>query len=151
MPDLLVKLYTLPPLSPITDKLAEQNIIIRPPIGPENYAVIGWIRSHFGAGWAGEAENAFFRSPKSVFVAVRETTDANGEIHGDMLGFACYDATVKGFFGPTGVDEKERGHKGSVRHCSSAVSTPCTTRDTAMPLSGTRDRSISIANAAVRL
>ena len=47
MPDLLVKLYTLPPLSPITDKLAEHNIIIRAPIGPENYAVIAWIREHF--------------------------------------------------------------------------------------------------------
>lgn len=26
-----------------------------------------------------------------------------------MLGFACYDATVKGFFGPTGVEKTERG------------------------------------------
>ena len=26
-----------------------------------------------------------------------------------MLGFACYDSTTKGFFGPTGVDESERG------------------------------------------
>lgn len=25
------------------------------------------------------------------------------------MGFACYDATMKGFFGPTGVDERERG------------------------------------------
>ena len=82
MPDLLVKLYALPPLSPLTEKLAEKNIVIRPPIGPENYAVIDWIRTHFGAGWAGEAENAFFRTPKSIFVAVRETTDENGEVHG---------------------------------------------------------------------
>ena len=109
MPDLLVKLYELPALFPLTEKLAEKNIVIRPPIGPENYAVIDWIRTHFGAGWAGEAENAFFRTLKSIFVAVRETTDETGEVHGEMLGFACYDATVKGFFGPTGVDEKERG------------------------------------------
>ena len=109
MPDLLVKLYTLPPLSPLTGALAEKNIVIRPPIGPENYAVIRWIREHFGAGWAGEAENAFFRSPKSIFVAVRETKDESGNIRGEMLGFACYDATVKGFFGPTGVDKTERG------------------------------------------
>jgi predicted N-acetyltransferase YhbS len=26
-----------------------------------------------------------------------------------ILGFACYDGTAKGFFGPTGVDEAERG------------------------------------------
>ncbi len=109
MPDLLVKLYALPPLSPMTEKLAQKNIVIRAPIGPENYAVIAWIREHFGAGWAGEAENAFFRSPKSIFVAVREKTDENGTVRGEMLGFACYDATVKGFFGPTGVEKAERG------------------------------------------
>jgi hypothetical protein len=26
-----------------------------------------------------------------------------------MLGFACHDATMKGFFGPTGVDEAQCG------------------------------------------
>lgn len=109
MPDLLVKLYELPALFPLTEKLAEKNIVVRPPIGPENYAVIDWIRTHFGAGWAGEAENAFFRSPKSIFVAVREKIDENGTVRGEMLGFACYDATVKGFFGPTGVEKAERG------------------------------------------
>ena len=28
---------------------------------------------------------------------------------GKMLGFACHDATAKGFFGPTGVSEAARG------------------------------------------
>ena len=109
MADLLVKLYQLPSPAPLTEELAQKNIIIRRPIGPENYGVIGWIKQHFGDGWAGEAENAFFRSPKSIFIALRENQDENGSIHSEMLGFGCYDATVKGFFGPTGVDEKERG------------------------------------------
>jgi len=82
--------------------MKEMGITIRRPIGPENYAVIRWIDRHFGSGWAGEAENAFFRSPKGMFIAVRDEDSA-------MLGFGCYDATVKGFFGPTGVDEAERG------------------------------------------
>ena len=109
MSDLLVKLYELPPLAPCVDELKAKNIVIRRPIGPENYAVIGWIKEHFGAGWAGEAENAFFRPTKSIFIAVRETTDANGHTSSEMLGFGCYDATVKGFFGPTGVAKSERG------------------------------------------
>ena len=104
MPDLLVKLYELPALAPVIDELKEKNIVIRRPIGPENYAVIGWIKEHFGTGWAAEAENAFFRDTKSIFIAVREMPDAAPE----MLGFGCYDATVKGFFGPTGVAESER-------------------------------------------
>lgn len=103
MSDLLVKLYELPPLAPYIDELRAKNIVIRRPIGPENYAVIRWIKEHFGDGWAGEAENAFFRSPKGVFIAVRETEEGS-----KMLGFGCYDATVKGFFGPTGVDKAER-------------------------------------------
>ena len=101
MPDLLVKLYELPDITPYRERMKEQGITVRRPIGPENYAVIAWIREHFGAGWAGEAENSFFRSPKGIFIA---QDDASGE----MLGFACYDATVKGFFGPTGVAESAR-------------------------------------------
>ena len=104
MADLLVKLYDLPPVYPLIEDLAKKNIIIRKPIGPENYAVIGWIAKHFGRGWAGEAENSFFNDPKTIYIAVRE----NGDGSSTMLGFGCYDATVKGFFGPTGVDEEER-------------------------------------------
>ncbi|NLE13693.1 MAG: GNAT family N-acetyltransferase [Clostridiales bacterium] len=106
MADLLVKLYELPSPEPLVAALAEKNIIIRRPIGPENYAVINWIKEHFSSGWAGEAENSFFRSPKGIFIAVREEKDGP-----KMLGFGCYDATVKGFFGPTGVAESER-HQG---------------------------------------
>ncbi|MBQ8642799.1 MAG: GNAT family N-acetyltransferase [Clostridia bacterium] len=102
MPDLLVKLYELPAAEPFVARVKEQGIVIRRPIGPENYAVIRWINEHFGAGWASEAENAFFRSPKGIYIAVRESDTR-------MLGFGCYNATVKGFFGPTGVDENERG------------------------------------------
>lgn len=106
MSDYLVKLWEVPSADPFVAPLREKNIVVRKPIGPENYAVIAWIREHFGAGWAGETENAFFRDPKGVYIAVRE-----GEGGPEMLGFACYDATVKGFFGPTGVAEKER-HQG---------------------------------------
>nr|MDD6335398.1 GNAT family N-acetyltransferase [bacterium] len=104
MPDMLVKLYQLPPKAPFVEKLQKQGIAIRRPIGPENYAVIEWIANHFGGGWAGEAENAFFRSPKGLFIAVEQVDG-----HSKMVGFACYDATAKGFFGPTGVQQDKRG------------------------------------------
>ena len=109
MADLLVILYEIPSAQPDIDALAEKNIVIRRPIGPENWGVIAWIKKHFGDGWASEAENAFFRSPKSIYIAIRENKDENGNITPEMLGFACYDATVKGFFGPTGVAVEERG------------------------------------------
>ena len=100
MADMLVKLYELPPVHDRLVALEEKGIVIKRPIGPENYAVIDWIRDNFVRIWAGESENAFFRSPRSIFVATRGT---------EILGFACYDATAKGFFGPTGVAQEERG------------------------------------------
>ena len=98
--DMLVKLYELPDATERIKALEAEGICIRRPIGPENYAVIDWISENFARIWGGEAENAFFRSPRSIFIATRGT---------ELLGFACYDATAKGFFGPTGVDKNERG------------------------------------------
>lgn len=105
MADMLVRLFNLPSPYPLIAQMEGQGIVIRKPIGPENYAVIDWIRNHFEPGWASEAENAFFRDPKSIYIAVEQKTGEKPR----MLGFACYDATVKGFFGPTGVDEAARG------------------------------------------
>lgn len=31
--------------------------------------------------------------------------------NGEMIGFACYDSSAKGFFGPIGVLEERRGEK----------------------------------------
>ena len=102
---MLVKLFTLDPLQPEIDKMAAMGITIRRPIGPENYAVIEWIKKYFpNSLWAAEAENAFFNNPKTIYIALRE-----GENGSEMLGFACWDATVNNFFGPTGVKECERG------------------------------------------
>ena len=105
MSDMLVKLFTLPPLQPELDKMANAGITVRRPIGPENYAVIEWIKKYFPDSlWAAEAENAFFNSPKTIYIALRESEKGS-----EMLGFACWDATVRNFFGPTGVKESERG------------------------------------------
>ena len=105
MPDMLVKLLSLPPLQPELDRMSAIGVTIRRPIGPENYAVIEWIKKYFPSSlWASEAENAFFNSPKTIYIALRE--NENGS---EMLGFACWDATVRNFFGPTGVKESERG------------------------------------------
>lgn len=98
--DLLVRLYDIPDEYPEIEKMKKLGITIRKPIGPENYSVISWINETFGPAWAGEAENAFFNNPKTIVIAER-----NAEI----LGFACVDATAKGFFGPTGVAKEERG------------------------------------------
>lgn len=101
MPDMLVKLYELPPLEPLIEQQADIGITIRRTIAPESHLVVSWVRQHFSEYWASECTAAYAQQPPSCFVAVKE---------GELIGFACYDTTVKNFFGPTGVSEAARGH-----------------------------------------
>jgi hypothetical protein len=96
MSDLLVKLYSLPPRPN-----PPPGVNVRRAFAAEKRLVGDWIGTQFGPGWASECEAAFARLPVSCFVAVRDQ---------ELLGFACYDATARGFFGPTGVAEPERNH-----------------------------------------
>lgn len=97
---MLVKLYDLPPLEPALAKPRKTGIDIRRSITPEKHIVIEWIKTHFSDFWASEADAAYARDPVSCFVAVENET---------LIGFACYDVTKRGFFGPTGVGEAARG------------------------------------------
>lgn len=99
MTDLLVKLYGLPASAPALEKLSAAGIEIKRAIGPERRAVTEWVLAKFSKCWASEADCAFSQSPATCFVAVKG---------GKPVGFACYDTTSRGFFGPIGVDETER-------------------------------------------
>jgi hypothetical protein len=101
MPDLLVKLYELPDATAKPEALRLQGIRVRRAMAYERAPVVRWVLERFGEGWAGECEVAFSRQPIACHIATRE---------GQVLGFACHDATALGLFGPTGVEEKERGH-----------------------------------------
>ena len=94
--DMLVKLYGLPEIPPAKDP----NIKIRRGLVPEKHLVSEWVRTHFSDYWASEIEVAFSHQPVSCFLAIDK---------GELVGFACYDTTFKGFFGPTGVVESCRG------------------------------------------
>jgi len=98
--DLLVKLYDLPDSTVALKKLRKRGIEIRRALVPEKTLTTDWVRRTFSNGWDNECDVAFSRLPVSCFVAVES---------GTLLGFACYDATCKGFFGPTGVDPGFRG------------------------------------------
>ena len=99
MPDLLVRLYDLPE-APSGVKLRAAGVSIRRALPPERGIVRDWIRQHFDDMWASEAAVAMSSHPVTTWIA---------EADGEMLGFACHDATAKGFFGPTGVSEAARG------------------------------------------
>ena len=94
MADLLVRLYDLP-ACPQRD-----DVTVRHAMAYEKRAVLNWVTEHFGAGWASECDAAFSRLPVSCFLATSG---------GEILGFACYEATARGFFGPIGVQKDCRG------------------------------------------
>lgn len=92
---MLVNLNGLPPIPTL------QEVRIVRVLPPDHTLLLAFVREHFGEGWSNECRQALAHQPNSCFAAVRE---------GRVVGFACYDATAKGFFGPIGVDPAERGH-----------------------------------------
>ncbi len=100
MTDMLVKLYELPDLAPAMARCTAAGVDIRRGLVPEKHVVLAWIGEHFGAHWVSECDAAFARQPVATFIAVEAE---------QVIGFACYDATARGVFGPTGVGEEARG------------------------------------------
>lgn len=100
MPDMLVKLYALGDDWSFINEQKERGIAIRKPIGPEKYLIMEWVAQNFSAGWAAEFDVAISNKPRSCFVAIRDSK---------VIGFACYDATALGLFGPIGVAASYRG------------------------------------------
>ncbi len=100
MGDMLVRLYDLPDSRALIQGLATQGILIRRAMPYEKYLVLQWVEEQFSRRWASECDVAFSNHPISCFIATHQRA---------VVGFACYDATCKGFFGPTGVLEALRG------------------------------------------
>lgn len=99
--DMLVKLYELQPDPAVDARVKAAGVVIRRILPPELKSLTDWIVPRFGSGWAAEATTATMRSPPTCFIAVKRD---------ELIGFACHDATAKGFFGPTGVDAAARGN-----------------------------------------
>ena len=101
MGDLLVRLYDLPDRSPAIAKVAAAGIRLKRPLSAERSLVCHWVRTHFSERWSDEVEMAFSGQPVTCLAAMDESAR--------IVGFACYDTTFRGFFGPTGVLEECRG------------------------------------------
>ena len=93
---MLVRLYDLDPAPPAIPP----RVVLRPAMAYETSLVRDWIAEHFTLGWADEFFATTAALPATNLLAVED---------GQILGFACYDATAKGFFGPTGVHPNHRG------------------------------------------
>jgi len=105
MVDMLVQLCALPPETAPHDG-QERGVTVRRALAPERRTVIAWVEASFGSGWAGECEAAFAATPTRCMIALEG---------GLLLGFAAWDVTALGFFGPTGVAEAARGKRVGAR------------------------------------
>ena len=92
MADLLVNLLKLPTV--------EQDSRVRRAQPFELTPVRRFVETNFSRSWADEISVGFARQPISVFVAT---------IDRELVGFAAYECTRRGFFGPTGVIPAAQG------------------------------------------
>lgn len=92
--DMIVPLAHLPQCEPA------EGIAIKRAFFGDKGAVLSFVREHFQETWVYEVEHAMTQDVSKCFLAVQD---------GKILGFACFDGTARGFFGPTGVLESERG------------------------------------------
>jgi predicted N-acetyltransferase YhbS len=97
--DLLVNLYSRN-MDALRLRAAEVGATIRVALPPEQHIIKDWVRTHFSEYWVSEVTAAMAHQPPGCLIAT---------IDGQLVGFACYDATARGFFGPTGVSEDQRG------------------------------------------
>lgn len=102
MQDMLVRLYALPDAAPMRAALAEQGVRIRPCRPYEAHALYEWVGRVFSSRWVSECTVAMAHTPCGCIIATYGHT---------IVGFACFDATARGFIGPMGVDPTARGRK----------------------------------------
>lgn len=92
--DMIVGLTQLPAY-----ELSEPIKIKRAFVG-DKAKILQFIKENFeNTSWIYEAEYAMMQDVSKCFIAVQ---------NGKILGFACYDASAKGFFGPIGVAPEAR-------------------------------------------
>lgn len=111
MTDMLVKLYDLPTIDAEIAALAQQGIRIAQPMPVDRARVLEFVDVHFSttcAGWVDECDAALLRHPVTCFIAAESRDLPSGETAERIVGFACYDGSAKGYFGPFGVDEALR-------------------------------------------
>ncbi|HEY0760750.1 MAG TPA: GNAT family N-acetyltransferase [Pyrinomonadaceae bacterium] len=96
MPDLLVNLLKLP----ASEDTSTQSFNVRRAQPFELTPVRDFVAKNFANSWADEISVGFAHQPISVFIAT---------IDRELAGFAAYECTRRGYFGPTGVIPAAQG------------------------------------------
>lgn len=108
MKDLLVNLYDKKNDFPFLLKKLEETLPdlagteVSPAQKEEKDRTLGFVKAYYEENWVRECEEAFSNEEITCYLARRD---------GQIIGFACYDATAKGYFGPVGLlpEGKKKG------------------------------------------
>lgn len=99
--DMIVNLNNLPENT--WDKEFQDNKIkIKRAFPGDKAKILAFVKDNFSESWIYEAEHAILSDVPKCFIAT---------VDGKVIGFACFDSSAKGFFGPIGVDPSMRGKK----------------------------------------
>ena len=94
--DMIVNLYKLP------DMKTSSNFKIKRAFVGDKDTILSFVEKHFQKNWVYEVEHALMAETTKCFIATED---------GKVLGFACYDSSARGFFGPIGVAPDRRGEQ----------------------------------------
>lgn len=99
MADMLVKLFNIS--MPVADeeKLLENGIRIKRALAPDKSKIIEYSKICGGQDYSDEVSAAFTNNPITCYIATKDK---------ELIGFACFEATAKNFFGPMAVSEEFR-------------------------------------------
>ena len=92
--DMIVSLYNLPEIK------VNENIKIKRAFVGDKDIILDFVGKYFRKNWVYEVEHSLMEEVSKCFVATED---------GKIIGFACYDSSAKGFFGPIGVEPTRRG------------------------------------------
>lgn len=92
--DMIVSLYNLPEIK------VNGNIKIKRAFVGDKDIILDFVGKYFRKNWVYEVEHSLMEEVSKCFVASED---------GKIIGFACYDSSAKGFFGPIGVEPTRRG------------------------------------------
>lgn len=102
MADMLVNLFQIPSSQELEKQLLEKGIQIKKAIAPDRSKIAEFARTCSNDDYSDEVYAAFTNHPVTCYIAVKDKK---------LIGFACYEATAKDFFGPMAVlkEEREKG------------------------------------------
>lgn len=99
MADMLVKLYNIKGTVEIEKELLSDGIRIKKALAPDRSKIIEFSRTCANEDYSDEVCAAFANNPVTCYVATKNKK---------LIGFACFEATAKNFFGPMAVVQEER-------------------------------------------